>query len=82
MAGSVSGFDGGSTVVDAAVEGAGEEEGCFCARRIKSLYQFFGVLAGSVVESQSEDAGFAAFGVDDTGCWAALSRFKEGGRNG
>lgn len=73
VASSVCGFDGGSAVVDAAVEGAGEEEGCFGPGGVESLDEFLGVLAWTVVESQSKDAWLAALGVDHTGCWAALS---------
>ena len=81
MASSIGSFYSGSAVVDAAVEGAGEEEGCFCSGGVQCLDEFFGVLAGSVVEGKGKDAGFAALGVDDTRCWAALSGLDERRRN-
>lgn len=78
MAGGVCRFDCRGAVVDAAVEGAGEEEGCFCSGGVEGFDEFFGVLAWAVVEGEGKDAGFAAFGIDDAGCWAALSGFEEG----
>jgi hypothetical protein len=65
----IRGLDCCCAVVDAAIQSAGEEKGCLGPSSVQSLDQFLGVLAWAVIKGEGKDAGFAAFGVDNTRCW-------------
>lgn len=75
--GVVRGLETRGAVVDALIESARDEEGCFGARRIQLVDKILLVLVRPVVECQRYNAGLRA-PLDDPGLTALDPGFREG----
>lgn len=69
VAGIESLLDGGSAVVDTAIQSTGDEEGSLGSGSVESVDQLIHVGAWSVIESEGNDTWAVARRDDGTSCW-------------